>query len=259
EYVGTEHILLSLCLPGTRGHTQLEKLGLNPQVLRGGIEAMTKPGYSNGGAILPYTSRAKKVLELAMDAARPVLSPAAGAAVPAGAIEVEYLLLGLLLETKGIAAQFLTKAGVTLDDVRKTLPRVRMVGFRVELSEASDASITDQIVIQIAEAIAIGGLQPGDRLATVRSLADSLDIAPGTVARAYGELERRGVVVTDGARGTTVAQRLTQLAPEASRMLSMVALFRPVAVEAFHLGATTAEVRAAIEQAIQGLKFEGGE
>ena len=43
--------------------------------------------------------------------------------------------------------------------------------------------------------IATGALQPGERLPTVRQLADELDIAPGTVARAYGELERQGVVV----------------------------------------------------------------
>jgi|GEM_PF-2985246 len=88
--------------------------------------------------------------------------------------------------------------------------------------------------------MATGLLQPGERVPTVRHLADSLEIAPGTVARAYRELERRGAVVTDGARGTTVARRPAPPAPEAARKLSLVALLRPVAVEAFHQGFTAA-------------------
>ena len=53
--------------------------------------------------------------------------------------------------------------------------------------------------------IATGGLQPGDRLPTVRALAVELAIDPNTVARAYKELEIRGLVATQQGSGTFVA------------------------------------------------------
>ena len=55
-----------------------------------------------------------------------------------------------------------------------------------------------------------------------------------TVARAYGELEREGVVVTEGARGTRVAQRLSAT-PSPAGPETLAGLLRPVAVAAFHL------------------------
>ena len=69
----------------------------------------------------------------------------------------------------------------------------------------STASIYEQIVERIREAVATGALKSGQKLQPVRRLADELDIAPGTVARAYVELERLGIIMTEGARGTRVA------------------------------------------------------
>jgi DNA-binding transcriptional regulator YhcF (GntR family) len=99
----------------------------------------------------------------------------------------------------------------------------------------------------------VGDLKPGDRLPTVRHLADKLDIAPGTVARAYGELERLGVVVTEGARGTRVAQRERPPMPASERPQTLVGLLRPVAVAGFHLGASAPELRAALEDAMKDI------
>jgi len=102
-------------------------------------------------------------------------------------------------------------------------------------------------------AVATGQLRPGDRLPTVRQLADDLDIAPGTVARAYGELERLGILVTEGARGTRVAEQQKPLVPDAERPNTLVGLLRPVAVAAFHLGASADELRAALDEAMKGI------
>ncbi|MEZ5094314.1 GntR family transcriptional regulator [Nocardioides sp.] len=63
----------------------------------------------------------------------------------------------------------------------------------------------DQVKRQIAAQVADGRLQPGDKLPTVRRLADDLGLAPNTVARAYRELEASGVVDTRGRAGTFVA------------------------------------------------------
>ena len=65
----------------------------------------------------------------------------------------------------------------------------------------------EQVRTQLADAIVAGRLGPGTRLPTVRGLADDLGLAANTVARAYRELERAGLVVTRGRRGTFVASR----------------------------------------------------
>jgi DNA-binding transcriptional regulator YhcF (GntR family) len=62
----------------------------------------------------------------------------------------------------------------------------------------------EQIRTQIAAQVASGGLPPGTRLPTVRALAETLGIAPNTVARAYRELEHTGLVTTRGRNGTLV-------------------------------------------------------
>jgi len=63
----------------------------------------------------------------------------------------------------------------------------------------------EQIRTQIARMVGGGVLAPGARLPTIQQLANDLALAPGTVARAYRELERDGVVVSRRRAGTTVA------------------------------------------------------
>ncbi|MBK5224135.1 MAG: GntR family transcriptional regulator [Acidimicrobiia bacterium] len=77
----------------------------------------------------------------------------------------------------------------------------------VRIDPAGPASPGEQLVTQVAASISSGELAPGERLPTIRSLAADLGLAPGTVARAYAELERDGWVHTQGRRGTVVAAR----------------------------------------------------
>ena len=63
----------------------------------------------------------------------------------------------------------------------------------------------EQIRAQISRMVGGGVLAPGVRLPTIQQLANDLALAPGTVARAYKELERDGVVVSRRRAGTTVA------------------------------------------------------
>jgi DNA-binding transcriptional regulator YhcF (GntR family) len=63
----------------------------------------------------------------------------------------------------------------------------------------------EQVRAQLARLVQSGELAPGARLPTVRRLAGDLGLAVNTVARAYRELERDGVVVTRGRNGTVVA------------------------------------------------------
>lgn len=65
-----------------------------------------------------------------------------------------------------------------------------------------------QIEEQIRGLIQRGDLFPGSLLPTVRQLADDLNVAPNTVARAYADLQEEGWLVSEGRRGTRVAPRL---------------------------------------------------
>ncbi len=112
EYVGTEHILLGLIREGEGvAAAVLQNLSVDLDDIQQKIEETVKKGKAATatGPDLPYTSRAKKVLELAMSEARELNHSYVG---------TEHLLLGLLREEKGIAAQVLTDAGVNLDAAR---------------------------------------------------------------------------------------------------------------------------------------------
>ncbi len=118
EYVGTEHLLLGLINEGEGvGVTVLKNLHVNLGAVRQTIEDTVKPGKgtSSSGPDLPYTSRAKKVLDLAMLEMGELSHDYVGS---------EHLLLGLLREEKGIAAQVLHQFGVTLDSARAETVRL---------------------------------------------------------------------------------------------------------------------------------------
>src|SRR5438046_855556 len=119
EYVGTEHILLGLIREGEGvAAAVLTNLNVDLEEIQQKIEETVKKGKAAAaaGPDLPYTSRAKKVLELAMSEARELNHSYVG---------TEHLLLGLLREEKGIAAQVLTDAGVNLEQARAETLRLR--------------------------------------------------------------------------------------------------------------------------------------
>src|SRR5437016_14224333 len=96
----------------------LTNLNVDLEEMKQNIEAIVKKGKAAAaaGPDLPYTSRAKKVLEFAMSEARELNHAYVG---------TEHLLLGVLREEKGIGAQVLTAAGVTLQQARAEAMRLR--------------------------------------------------------------------------------------------------------------------------------------
>jgi len=128
EYVGTEHILLGLIREGEGvGVAVLTNLSVDLEEITQRIEETVKQGKAAppAGPDLPYTSRAKKVIEFAMSEAR---------ALNHAYVGTEHLLLGVVREEKGIGAQVLTDAGVTLEAARSEVFRL----LRTEMPEASD-------------------------------------------------------------------------------------------------------------------------
>src|SRR5688572_1018902 len=111
DYVGTEHILLGLIREGEGvAAAVLMNLNVDLEQIHERIEDSVRKGKATIAlGELPYTSRAKKVLEYAMAEARELNHSYVG---------TEHLLLGLLREEKGIAAQVLNALGVTLEDAR---------------------------------------------------------------------------------------------------------------------------------------------
>ena len=80
-------------------------------------------------------------------------------------------------------------------------------GINFTLDPANGAPIYRQIIQQIEYAILSGRMRPGDRLPTIRSLAVELKTNPNTIARAYGELEIRGILATQVGSGTYIADK----------------------------------------------------
>ena len=111
DYVGTEHILLGLIREGEGvAAAVLMNLNVDLEQIHERIEESVRKGKATIAlGELPYTSRAKKVLEYAMAEARELNHSYVG---------TEHLLLGLLREEKGIAAQVLNSLGVSLEEAR---------------------------------------------------------------------------------------------------------------------------------------------
>ncbi len=126
DYVGTEHILLGLIREGEGvAAAVLTHLNVDLDQIHERVEESVRKGKATIAlGELPYTSRAKKVLEFAMAEARELNHSYVG---------TEHLLLGLLREEKGIAAQVLNSLGVNLEEVRAET--LKVLGSDVNPSE----------------------------------------------------------------------------------------------------------------------------
>ncbi|MCK5410520.1 MAG: ATP-dependent Clp protease ATP-binding subunit [Gemmatimonadota bacterium] len=128
DYVGTEHILLGLIREGEGvAAAVLSNLAADLDELHRLVEENVRRGKSASNIPeLPYTSRAKKVLEYAMAEARDLNHSYVG---------TEHLLLGLLREEKGLAAKVLGELGITLEEARPET--LKLLGTEVPSSGSS--------------------------------------------------------------------------------------------------------------------------
>jgi len=111
SYIGTEHILLGLIHEGEGVAAKaLETLGISLEAVRAQVEEIIGQGGSSPSGHIPFTPRAKKVLELSL---RDALQ------LGHNYIGTEHILLGLIREGEGVAAQVLVKLGADLSRVRQ--------------------------------------------------------------------------------------------------------------------------------------------
>ncbi len=133
EYIGTEHILLGLVKEGSGvGATVLKNLDIDLRKVRLEVEKLVKsgPDMVTMGK-LPQTPRAKKVIEYAIEEARNLGHNYVG---------TEHLLLGLLREKDGVAAQVLMNLGLKLEEVREEV--LNLLGAGVESEGTSETKET---------------------------------------------------------------------------------------------------------------------
>ncbi|MEM7810902.1 MAG: ATP-dependent Clp protease ATP-binding subunit [Planctomycetota bacterium] len=131
EYIGTEHILLGLVKEGSGvAANVLKNLDVDLRKIRLEVEKIVQsgPDMVTMGK-LPQTPRAKKVIEYAMDEARNLNHNYVG---------TEHLLLGLLREQEGVAAQVLMNLGLKLEDVRDEV--LNLLGHGIEGAESGERS-----------------------------------------------------------------------------------------------------------------------
>jgi len=132
QYIGTEHLLLGLIREGTgMAAAVLQKLGVDPRRIRFEVEktADNRTDALPSGRQLPYAARTKKTLEHAVEEAKKLGHNYVG---------TEHLLLGLLREKEGAAAQVLLSLGVDREQVRDVLLNLQPPGVGEEDEEEEE-------------------------------------------------------------------------------------------------------------------------
>ena len=147
NYIGTEHILLGLIHESEGVAAQaLETLDISLEAVRGEVTEIVGRGAEQPSGHIPFTPRAKKVLELS-------LREALG--LGHNYIGTEHILLGLIREGQGVAAQVLVKLGASHDRVRQAVIQL-LAGFAGGQAEQV-AGMSSQISQQQAMAMVAGG------------------------------------------------------------------------------------------------------
>ncbi len=131
SYIGTEHILLGLIHEGEGVAAKaLESLGISLEAVRAQVEEIIGQGGSSPSGHIPFTPRAKKVLELSL---REALQ------LGHNYIGTEHILLGLIREGEGVAAQVLVKLGADLSRVRQQVIQL-LSGYQGPAGKADSQS-----------------------------------------------------------------------------------------------------------------------
>jgi ATP-dependent Clp protease ATP-binding subunit ClpC len=189
DYIGTEHLLLGLMREGKGVAARaLDGLGVRVDAVAERVEAAAGRGSEAPSGHIPFTPRSKKVLELSLREALDLGHDYIG---------TEHILLGLLREGEGVAAQVLDGLGVTADGAREQVTtllrgarvesRVRIAGTPAQLQEiagqlAAMAARLDEISGRLAAVerhLAAGGSAAASGKDPEAGPGDGAEAAPG--------------------------------------------------------------------------------
>ena len=171
NYIGSEHLLLGLLAEqeGVAARA-LQSLNVTLTAAREQVEEMIGPGQQTPRGHIPFTPRAKKILELALREALTMGSEV---------INTEHLLLGLIDEGDGVGAQILQRLGATAQAVREAV--ARLINAEPEAAEVTGpgsepraVSVTRQVRIRV------------DALTEVTNLLASIDRRLSAIERHLG-------------------------------------------------------------------------
>lgn len=130
--------------------------------------------------------------------------------------------------------------------------------MELSIDTGSREPIYRQIAIQVREAVARGHAAPGEKLPSVRELSQRLVVNPNTIARAYTELEREGVLHTRQGMGVFIARPTTDLTKVARRK-RLTEQVDALLTDAVYLEFTSAEVLQLIEERAARFQWPGDE
>jgi len=171
NYIGSEHLLLGLLAEqeGVAARA-LQSLNVTLTAAREQVEEIIGPGQQTPHGHIPFTPRAKKILELSLREALTLGSQV---------INTEHLLLGLIDEGDGVGAQILQRLGATAQAVREAV--ARLITTEPEAAEVTEpgseprtVSVTRQVRIRV------------DALAEVTDLLASIDRRLSAIERHLG-------------------------------------------------------------------------
>jgi len=163
NYIGTEHILLGLIHEGEGVAAKaLESLGISLDAVREQVQEIIGQGQQSPTGHIPFTPRAKKVLELSLRE---------GLQLGHNYIGTEHILLGLIREGEGVAAQVLVKLGADLNRVRQQVIQLLSgyqgkesatagVGPSAQEGTPSGSLVLDQFGRNLTQAAREGKLDP---------------------------------------------------------------------------------------------------
>ena len=135
NYIGTEHILLGLIHEGEGVAAKaLESLGISLDAVRDQVQEIIGQGQQSPTGHIPFTPRAKKVLELSLRE---------GLQLGHNYIGTEHILLGLIREGEGVAAQVLVKLGADLNKVRQQVIQL-LSGYQGKETAAAGVGASGQ-------------------------------------------------------------------------------------------------------------------
>jgi ATP-dependent Clp protease ATP-binding subunit ClpA len=157
NYIGTEHLLLGLIREAEGiAAKALESMGISLEAVRQHVEAIIGRGQQAPSGHIPFTPRAKKVLELSLSEAH---------RLGHNYIGTEHILLGLIREGEGVAAQVLARLGADLKRVRQQV--ILLVTGRDPESPGRRVAVA-----RPAATARIGGGELGEAVLLPRALAD---------------------------------------------------------------------------------------